>query len=62
MAGIIVLTSWPIRGDFVPQEYGGNLTLTALFENMEPLLQQLQLFHLYKYPTFRLQCHYVSQI
>ena len=31
MAGIIVLTAWPIRGDCVPQETGGNLSLTALF-------------------------------
>ena len=31
MAGIIVLTYWPIRGDCVPQENGGNLSLTALF-------------------------------
>ena len=30
-------------------------------ENMEPLFQQLQLFHLCKYPTFRLQRQYVIQ-
>ena len=27
MAGIIVLTVWPIRGNFVPHENGGKLTL-----------------------------------
>ena len=31
MAGIIVLTVWPIRGDFVPHENGGKLTLASLF-------------------------------
>ena len=31
MAGIIVLTVWPIRGNFVPHENGGKLTLASLF-------------------------------
>ena len=31
MAGIIVLTVWPIRGNFVPHENGGKLTLISLF-------------------------------
>ena len=31
MAGIIVLTAWPIRGDCFPHENGGKLTLTYLF-------------------------------
>ena len=34
MAGIIVLTAWPIRGDFVPHENGGKLTLTSLFRQI----------------------------
>ena len=28
-----MLTAWPIRGDCVPQENGGNLSLTALFNH-----------------------------
>ena len=31
MAGIILVTAWPIRGNCVPQETGGKLTLTAPF-------------------------------
>ena len=31
MAGIIVLTAWPIRGIPFPHENGGKLSLTALF-------------------------------
>ena len=33
MAGIIVLTVWPIRGNFVPHENGGKLTLASLFSD-----------------------------
>ena len=32
MAGIVLLIAWPIRGDCVPQETGGKLTLTAPFK------------------------------
>ena len=31
MTGIIVLTVWPIRGNFVPHENGGKVTLASLF-------------------------------
>ena len=33
-AGIILLTAWPIRGNFVPHENGGKLTLTSLFDKI----------------------------
>ena len=35
MAGIIVLTVWPIRGNFVPHENGGKLTLASLFKEVD---------------------------
>ena len=34
MAGIIVLTVWPIRDNFVPHENGRKLTLASLFCNL----------------------------
>ena len=30
---IILLAAWPIKGNFVPHENGGKLTLTSLFQS-----------------------------
>ena len=49
MAGIIVLTAWPIRGIPFPHENGGKLSLTALFyefpEKNNNFLKKLRLLH-----------------
>ena len=43
MAGIIVLTAWPIRGIPFPHENGGKLSLTALFSRFSILMPPLSI-------------------
>ena len=39
---IILLAAWPIKGNFVPHENGGKLTLTSLFHsNSDKILGEI---------------------